>query len=237
MNKPATPIRVLLADDQDLVRSGLRLILERQPDVEVVGEAIDGLDAVQRAAELGPDVVLMDVRMPRLDGIEATRRLAVGPDPRPAVLILTTFDLDEYVHESLRAGAAGFVLKDCSPDELLHAVRVVAAGEALLAPSVTRRLIEEFARRPASKIEDGTVLGTLTDREREVLALMARGLSNVEIAEQLVVSEPTVKTHVGHVLAKLGLRNRVQAVVFAYDHGLVTPVELRRVEAPQSRMV
>ncbi|MEZ4501251.1 MAG: response regulator transcription factor [Dehalococcoidia bacterium] len=225
-------MRVLIADDQDLVRSGLRLILERQPDIEVVGEAADGLEAVERAAELAPDVTLMDIRMPRLDGIEATRRLLSGATPRPAVLILTTFDLDEYVHESLRAGAAGFVLKDCTPDELVHAVRVIAAGEALLAPSVTRRLIEEFAHRPRSKPEAGVTLEGLTEREREVLVLMARGLSNLEIAETLVVSEPTVKTHVGHVLAKLDLRNRVQAVVFAYDHGLVAPAESRPLETP-----
>jgi DNA-binding NarL/FixJ family response regulator len=214
------PIRLLIADDQALMRTGFRMILDAQDDIEVVGEAIDGADAIRRFEELSPDVVVMDVRMPTMDGIEATRRIsALG---RPArVLILTTFDLDEYVYEALRAGASGFLLKDRPPEELVAAVRVIASGEALLAPSVTRRLIEEFARRaPAAK---PTELDELTEREREVLVLMARGLSNVEIARSLFVAETTVKTHVGRVLHKLGLRDRAQAVVLAYESGLVHP--------------
>ncbi len=211
-------IRVLIADDQALMRTGFRMILDAQDDIEVVGEAIDGADAIRRFQELSPDVVVMDVRMPTMDGIEATRRLsALG---RPArVLILTTFDLDEYVYEALRAGASGFLLKDRPPEELVAAVRVIASGEALLAPPVTRRLIEEFARRaPAVK---PTELDELTEREREVLVLMARGLSNAEIARSLFVAETTVKTHVGRVLHKLRLRDRAQAVVLAYESGLV----------------
>jgi len=217
-------IRVLVADDQGMVRAGFRMILEAQPDLEVVGEAADGRQAVEAARRLRPDVVLMDIRMPLMDGIEATRRLA-GPgvtDP-VQVLVLTTFDLDEYVFEALRAGASGFLLKDLPREELIRAVRVVAAGEALLAPRVTRRLIEEFARRPASAELRPEALGDLTAREREVLELLARGYSNAEIAAELVISEQTVKTHVGNVLAKLGLRDRIQAVILAYEVGLIQP--------------
>jgi DNA-binding NarL/FixJ family response regulator len=214
------PIRVLIADDQALMRTGFRMILDAQDDIEVVGEAIDGADAIRRFEKLAPDVVVMDVRMPTMDGIEATRRLAALE--RPArVLILTTFDLDDYVYEALRAGASGFLLKDRPPEELVAAVRVIAAGEALLAPSVTRRLIEEFARRAPRATQ--TELGELTQREREVLVLMARGLSNAEIARALFVAETTVKTHVGRVLHKLRLRDRAQAVVLAYESGLVQP--------------
>ena len=199
------------------------MILDAQGDIEVVGEAIDGRDAVEQFRRLGPDVVVMDVRMPTMDGIEATRRLT-SSDPPARVLILTTFDLDEYVYEALRAGASGFLLKDRPPEELVAAVRVVAAGEALIAPSVTRRLIEEFARRPERPVAPAG-LADLTDREREVLSLMARGRSNSEIAADLFVAETTVKTHVGHVLAKLRLRDRAQAVVIAYESGLVHPGE------------
>ncbi len=217
-------IRVLVVDDQGLVRAGFRMILEAQPDVEVVGEAADGLDAVETARRLEPDVVLMDVRMPRMDGLEATRRLA-GPDvDNPAkVLILTTFDLDEYVYEALRAGASGFLLKDVRREDLVAAVRVVAGGEALLAPSVTKRLIGEFARRPRPVPATPSRLEALTAREREILGLMARGNSNAEIAAELVIGEQTVKTHVGNVLAKLGLRDRIHAVILAYEIGLIQP--------------
>jgi DNA-binding NarL/FixJ family response regulator len=211
-------VRVLVVDDQAMMRAGFRMILEAQEGIEVVGEAGDGEQAMAQARRLEPDVILMDIRMPRMDGVEATRRL-IGQ----RVLILTTFDLDEYVVEALRAGASGFLLKDAPADELVRAVRVVAAGEALLAPSVTRRLLDRFAGLPPAGDAAPEGLAELTDREREVLGLVARGLSNAEIAVHLVVSEATVKTHVSHVLAKLGLRDRVQAVVLAYDLGLVHP--------------
>ncbi|CAM5489326.1 response regulator [Streptomyces pilosus] len=217
-------IRVLIADDQQMVRQGFTVLLDTQPDIEVVGQAVDGLDAVARVAELAPDVVLMDIRMPELDGIGATARItAATPDVR--VLVLTTFDLDEYVYEALRAGASGFLLKDASAEQLAEAVRVVAAGDALLAPGVTRRLIAEFSRldaRPRATPPRQRV-GELTERETEVLALIAQGLSNAEIAVRLVVAEQTVKTHVGRMLVKLGLRDRTQAAVFAYESGLVRP--------------
>ncbi|HEU0169851.1 MAG TPA: response regulator transcription factor [Acidimicrobiales bacterium] len=221
----ASPIRVLVADDQELVRTGFRLILETEDDIVVVGQAADGVEAVDLARRHRPDVVLMDVRMPTLDGIEATARL-VGPDASPPapvrVLMLTTFDMDDYVYAALRNGASGFLLKDTPPEDLVRAIRVVAAGDALLAPSVTRRLIEDVSRTRALPVVPPGV-ATLTDREREVLGLVARGLSNAEIAEALVLGETTVKTHVGRVLMKLGLRDRVQAVVLAYESGLVTP--------------
>lgn len=217
-------LRVLLVDDQALMRTGFRMILESEPDIEVVGEAEDGRAGVEAARRLRPDVVLMDIRMPNLDGVEATRLLA-GPEVENPirVLILTTFDLDEYVYAAVRAGASGFLLKDAPPEDLVRALRIVASGEALLAPSVTRRLLEEFASRPESPAGPPPALETLTPRELEVLRLVARGLSNAEIAEELVVGETTVKTHVGHILMKLGLRDRVQAVVLAYEHGLVRP--------------
>ncbi|HEX2062999.1 MAG TPA: response regulator transcription factor [Acidimicrobiales bacterium] len=218
-------VRVLIADDQALVRTGLRMILEAEPDIDVAGEAADGEEAVDLSRRHRPDVVLMDVRMPRMDGVEATRRLA-GPgvtDP-VKVLILTTFDLDEYVIEGLRAGASGFMLKDAPAEQLVEGIRVVAAGEALLAPSVTRRLLDRFvARLPAPRPGGSDRVASLSERELEVLRLMARGLSNAEIADKLFVSETTVKTHVSRVLMKLGLRDRVQAVVLAYDEGLVRP--------------
>ena len=216
------PIRLVLADDQALVRTGLRLVLEAEPDIEVVAEAADGLQAVE-AARLRPDLVLMDIRMPNLDGIEATRRLA-GPgvaDP-VRVLVLTTYDVDEYVFAALRAGACGFLLKHTSPEALVEAVRTVASGDGLIAPAVTRRLIAEFARAPAAR-RPPAELGRLTEREREVLELVARGRSNAEIARELVVGPATVKTHVGRVLTKLGLRDRVEAVIWAYEAGLVQP--------------
>jgi DNA-binding NarL/FixJ family response regulator len=212
-------IRVLLADDQALVRSGFRMILDSRDDVEVVGEAQDGLEAVDLAAELRPDVILMDVRMPKLDGVEATRRIvASGAEAR--ILILTTFDLDEYVYEAIRAGASGFLLKDVQPVELVDAIRVVAAGNALLGTTVTKRLLERFTDGSPQTTPPPT-LEALTDREREILALMAGGLSNSEIADRLVVGETTVKTHVSSILRKLGVRDRVQAVIVAYDAGLV----------------
>ena len=213
-------LRVLLADDQALVRGGLRKIVDGEPDMQVVAEAADGLDAVDAAARSKPDVAVIDIRMPHLDGIEATRRiLAAGTEVR--VLVLTTFGLDEYVYEALRAGASGFMLKDSPPEDLLDAVRVIAAGGALLDPAVTRSVIEEFARRsPTAAVEPPAVVD-LTAREREVLGLLTRGRSNAEIAEDLVLTEATVKTHVAHVLMKLGVRDRVQAVIYAYEAGLV----------------
>jgi DNA-binding NarL/FixJ family response regulator len=216
---------VLIADDQALVRAGFRLILEAETDLEVVGEAADGYEAVAAAQRLLPDVVLMDVRMPGLDGIEATRRLVDGKCSAK-ILMLTTFDMDEYVYESLRAGASGFLLKDVPPEQLVTGIRAIASGEALLASSVTRRMIEEFVRRPPNAARSAPPeLERLTAREREVLVLMARGMSNAELAKEFVVSEATVKTHVAHVLAKLGLRDRVQAVVFAYESGVIRPSE------------
>jgi DNA-binding NarL/FixJ family response regulator len=217
-------IRVLIADDQAMVRTGLSLILRPYEDIEIVGEASDGHEAVEAARRLRPDIVLMDVRMPRVDGIEATRRLlAVGAPHHPRVLVLTTFDLDEYVYDALRAGAGGFMLKDEPPDRLVAGIRTVAAGESLLAPSVTRRLIEEFVRRPDEVAIDGGALSQLTTREREVLQLLAAGRSNDEIAADLVVSRATVKTHVASIFTKLDLRDRAQAVVFAYETGIVRP--------------
>jgi DNA-binding NarL/FixJ family response regulator len=216
-------IKVLLVDDQALVRAGFRMILDAEEDIQVVGEATDGYGAIDSAKRLGPDVVLMDIRMPGLDGIEATRRISEATADDPVrVLMLTTFDLDEYVYEALRAGASGFLLKDVPAEQLIAGIRVVADGEALLAPSVTRRLIHEFARAP-SAAERPAAMDDLTPREEEVLKLMARGMSNAEIAESLVVGETTVKTHVARVLMKLGVRDRVQAVVLAYESGLVQP--------------
>ncbi|HEY7274200.1 MAG TPA: response regulator transcription factor [Actinoplanes sp.] len=218
-------ITVLIADDQAMVRQGFGALLSAQPDLLVVGDAADGSDAVSRTRTLDPDVVLMDVRMPVMDGLEATRRLLADGRERPKVLILTTFDLDDYVYEALRAGASGFLLKDAPADELVHAVRVVATGEALLAPSVTRRLIAEFAARPRRDRPRPTELNALTPRETDVLRLIARGRSNSEIAADLVVAEQTVKTHIGRILGKLALRDRAQAVVFAYETGLITAGE------------
>lgn len=219
------PIRVVIADDQQLVRSGFRMMLEAEGDIEVIGEAADGEEAVDLARKLAPEVALLDLRMPKMDGIEATELIARSPGTATRVLVVTTFDADEYVYAALRAGASGFLLKDAPPEELAAAVRVIAAGEALLAPSVTRRLIEQFARMQPSR-ESGD-LESLTDRELEVLRLVARGLSNAEIAQELVIGETTVKTHVGNVLMKLGLRDRAQAVVVAYESGVVTPGRLQ----------
>jgi RNA polymerase sigma factor (sigma-70 family) len=213
-------VRVLVADDQALVRAGFRKILEADAGIEVVGEAADGLEAVERANALEPDVVLMDIRMPRLDGIAATRQLAGERGGGPQVLVLTTFGLEEYVYEALRAGASGFLLKDAPPEQLLGAIHVVARGDALLDPAITRAVIEEFASKPALRRELAAKLDELTPRERDVFSLVARGLSNAEIARELVVSEGTVKTHVAHLLLKLGLRDRVQAVIYAYQSGV-----------------
>jgi len=215
---------VLIVDDQALVRTGFRMILEAEDDMDVIGEASDGREAIDETRRLQPDVVLMDVRMPELDGIEATRRLLDGNGVDAKVVMLTTFDMDEYVYEALRAGASGFMLKDVPPEQLVTGIRAVASGDALLAPSVTRRVIEEFVRRPPASVrERPRELEDLTERELEVLKQMARGLSNAEIAKELYVSETTVKTHVARVLMKLGLRDRVQAVVLAYESGLVQP--------------
>ncbi len=223
-SEPAPAIRVIVADDHQVVRTGFAALLDTQPDFTVVGTACDGAEAVKIARELRPDVVLMDVRMPTMDGIEATRQLAGSGTHGPRVLILTTFDLDEYVYDALCAGASGFLLKDVTAERLFDAVRVVAAGEALLAPTVTRRLIGEFTRlRPRPSYRSGAALATLTPRETQVLRLVAEGLSNPEIAARLVVTEETVKTHVSRVLNKLGLRGRTQAVVVAYESGLVVP--------------
>jgi DNA-binding NarL/FixJ family response regulator len=216
-------VKVLLADDQALVRSGFRMILEARAEIEVVGEAEDGFEALEATRRLLPDVILMDVRMPNLDGVEATRRLvARGTESR--ILILTTFDLDEYVYEAIRAGASGFLLKDVRPQELVDAIHVVAKGDALLAPSITRRLLDRFAEQaPQDDPKPPPQLESLTERELEVLKLVAKGWSNAELAEKLFLSETTVKTHVSSVLRKLGLRDRVQAVVMAYEAGLVRP--------------
>jgi DNA-binding NarL/FixJ family response regulator len=214
-------VSVLICDDQGLVRTGFRMIVEAQPDLEVVGEARDGLEAVAAVKQHHPDVVLMDIRMPQLDGLEATRRLTTDPlTQHSRVVVLTTYDSDEFVYEALRAGASGFLLKDAPAEELVSAIRVVAAGDALLSPSITRRLIEEFAKRPVPATPPAQLEG-LTGREIEVLKLVSRGLSNAEIAIELYVGEGTVKTHVSHLLTKLQLRDRVQAVVVAYESGLV----------------
>jgi DNA-binding NarL/FixJ family response regulator len=224
-------VRVLLADDERLVRAGFRMILRAEPGLQVVGEAANGLEAISAVDELRPDVVLMDIRMPKLDGLEATRRILAGPEPRPRVVVLTTFDLDEYVYEALRAGASGFLLEDAPEEQLVAALRVAADGGAMFSPAVTRRLIEEFSRRVSLR-EPPPALSELTSREREVLRLLARGVSNQEIAAELVVSEHTAKTHVAHVLAKLGLRDRIQAVVLAYETGLVQPGQTNSPQAP-----
>ncbi len=210
-------IRVLVADDQSMVRAGFRMLLSREPDIEVVAEASNGLEAIEKTARFRPTVVLMDIRMPELDGLEATRRILAADDP-PRILILTTFDLDEYVYEALRAGASGFVLKDDPPEQLLAAIRIVAGGEALLSPAITKRVIEQFTRipRPAPPRQ----LDELTERELEVFRLIARGLSNAEIGRELYISDTTVKTHITHILQKLDLRDRVQAIVLAYETGL-----------------
>jgi DNA-binding NarL/FixJ family response regulator len=217
-------IRILIADDQSLVRTGFRMILDAEPDLDVVGEAVDGREAVDKAKAAKPDVILMDIRMPELDGIEATRRIITDAgEEAPKILMLTTFDLNEYVYEALRAGASGFLLKDVPAEQLADGVRVVAAGEALLAPSVTRRLLAEFAQVRPRDAAPPPAFEELTPRELEVFRLIARGLSNAEVAQELIVSETTVKTHVARVLMKLGLRDRIQAVVLAYESGIIQP--------------
>jgi DNA-binding NarL/FixJ family response regulator len=215
-------IRVLIADDQALVRSGFRLILETRPDVEVVGEAEDGEQAVRLTAELDPDVILLDIRMPAMDGIEATRAI-VASGSRARILVLTTFDLDEYVYGAVRAGASGFLLKDVRPPDLIDAIRLVAGGNALLGPTVTRRLLDRFVEAQPQPGPAAALPASLTEREHEILRLLATGLSNAEIAERLVVGETTVKTHVSNLLRKLGVRDRVQAVILAYEAGIVSP--------------
>jgi DNA-binding NarL/FixJ family response regulator len=217
-------VRVLIADDQELVRSGFRLIIDARDDLEVVGEAEDGAQAVRLAEELGPDVILLDIRMPNLDGIEATRAI-VASGSRARVLVLTTFDLDEYVYGAIRAGASGFLLKDVRPTDLIDAIRLVARGNALLGPTVTQRLLARFAE-PGAGEGGAAALASLTDRERVILRLLAQGLSNAEIAAELVIGETTVKTHVSNLLRKLGVRDRVQAVIVAYQSGLVPPVRV-----------
>jgi DNA-binding NarL/FixJ family response regulator len=221
-------IRILIADDQALVRAGFKMILDAEDDLDVVGEAVDGMQAVEQARRLKPDVVLMDIRMPEIDGIEATRRVLANAGDHPVrVLMLTTFDLNEYVYEALRAGASGFLLKDVPPEQLAAGIRVVAQGEALLAPTITKRLIQEFAVSAPQEPQPPNGYDELTEREREVFGLIARGLSNAEIAAELIVSETTVKTHVARVLMKLGLRDRVQAVVLAYESGISQPSSRR----------
>ena len=217
------PIRAVIADDQMMVRQGFTVLLNAEPDIEVVGQAVNGLDAIDKVAELAPDVVLMDIRMPELGGIEATRRITSPEGSTVKVLVLTTFDLDEYVYEALRAGASGFLLKDVPPEQLAAGIRVVAQGDALLAPSITRRLIQEFAAASPTPPAPPPGLDELTARELEVFRCVARGLSNAEIAAELIVSETTVKTHVARMLMKLGLRDRVQAVVLAYESGIAVP--------------
>ncbi|MGW0366490.1 response regulator [Streptomyces sp. NPDC002990] len=223
MSASATPIKVMIADDQMMVRQGFTVLLNAQPDIEVVGQAVDGADAVRKVTELGPDVVLMDIRMPGMGGIEATSVITGVPGATVKVLVLTTFDLDEYVYEALRAGASGFLLKDASADQLAEGVRVVAAGEALLSPNITKRLITEFSRMGAPRAPSRARIDELTERETEVLSLIAQGLSNAEISEHLILAEQTVKTHVSRILVKLGLRDRTQAAVFAYETGLIRP--------------
>jgi DNA-binding NarL/FixJ family response regulator len=218
------PIRVMLVDDQELVRAGFRMVIDAQPDIDVVAEAADGAGAVERLGTVDVDVVLMDVRMPRMDGVEATRRITAADPGRPRVLILTTFDLDEHAYAGLKAGASGFFLKDAPPADLLSAIRAVHSGDAVVAPSTTRRLLDRFVTHlPDENAAPPPAVNLLTEREREVLVEIANGLSNAEIAGRLFVSEATVKTHVGRILTKLGLRDRVQAVVLAYETGLVTP--------------
>ena len=215
-------IRVVIADDQDLVREGLRMMLDAEPDIEVAAEAGNGSEALAAARTHDPDVLLMDIRMPELDGIEATARL-VGSNARTRILVLTTFDLDEYVYRAMKAGASGFLLKDANREQLAHAVRTVAAGDALLAPAITRRLVEDYCRRPPPGVDQPAAADELSPRELEVLRLVARGMANAEIARQLFLSEATVKSHVARILSKLGLRDRVQAVVLAYESGIVRP--------------